>query len=368
MKRNLSIVLMILLLISLTACSSNQPPVDTEGEAKTPAPEEKIIITGADLGEKDIYISDIMKLPFVEKEVVSVNSAGNENKFTVKGALLTEILKTLGKDQKELSSIRLVAGDGYMMEVPSEVLAIRDIIIAYEVDGAPLEEKAKPARVIIPGERAMYWVRNLIKIEILEAREALALSSLFVFETALKNIEQHDYTYYESLDKAVVGGDLFKDMTIKGAQDTVYMKAVDGLERNEKAEIFDKGYIKFTGVETPAFVSPDIPKGMHVKDILWLSKGDIGYIFFDNAIGYVQKSKIDDREGIKLEEVFSEVSMEDSAVYLFTAVDGYEIEITKEDISKGILFLGDSGEVSVMFDGLPKNTSVRGLLSIKALN
>jgi hypothetical protein len=354
-------------LISLTACSSNQPPSDTGGNTQAPAENEKIVITGADIGEKDVFISDIMKLPSFEKEVVSVNSAGNENRFTVKGALLSDILKTLGKDQKTLSSIRLVAGDGYMMEVPSEVLAIRDIIIAYEMDGQPLEEKTRPARVIIPEERAMFWVRNLIKIEILEAREALALSTLFILETAIQNIEQHDYTYYESLDKAIVAGDLFKDMVINGSGDTVYMKAVDGLEKNEKVEVFKKGYIKFTGVEAPAFVSPDIPKGMYVKDILWLSKGDIGYFSFERGLDYLSLNKIEDREGIRLQEIFQEVFMVDSEVYLFTAADGYVVEINKEDISKGILFLRDSGEVSVMFEGLPRNTTVRDLLSIQGL-
>ena len=54
-----------------------------------------------------------------------------------------------------------------MIEVPHEILAARDIIFAYEIDGKPLAEKAKPIRAVLPEERAMYWVRNLKTVEIL---------------------------------------------------------------------------------------------------------------------------------------------------------------------------------------------------------
>jgi hypothetical protein len=367
MKRFLCVVLAVMLLLSLAACSPKQPQAETGVEGDALPAGEKITIVSADSSEKDIFIADIMKLPVTEKEVISVNSAGNENKFTVKGALLSDVLRTLGMDQKSLSSIRLVAGDGYMMEVPPEVLAARDIIIAYEIDGEPLQEKTRPARIIIPEERAMYWVRNLVKIEILQARKALSLIRLLFLETALQNFEQHDYTYYESLDKAVTAADFFRDIAMEGSSDTVHMKAVDGLEKNEKTEVFENGYIKITGVDTPAFVSPEIPKGMYVKNILWFAKSDTGYISYTNASGYFPTSKVDDREGIRLSDVFSEVSMDDGEAYLFTAIDGYSIEIEKEDIAKGLIFLRDSGEVSVMFEGLPKNTSVRGLLSVETV-
>lgn len=353
--------LLIILLLCLSACASSE----TGGQADSSADDEKIIITGGDIGENEILIAEIMKLPVIAKEVTSVDSAGDESTFAIKGALFSDVLGTLGMEQKTLSAIRLVAGDGYMIEVPPEILAVREIIIAYEIDGKPLEEKTKPARLIIPEERAMYWVKNLVKIEILEARETLSLSRLLFMETAFQNMEQHDYTYYDSLDKAVSASDLFKNIPVEESIETVFMKAVDGLEKNEKAEVFDQGYIKFTGVDIPAFMSPDIPKGMYVKDILWLAKGDTGYISGVKALDHFPKVQVDDREGVKLSDLFNEVSMADGESYLFTALDGYNIEIDGGDIARGLIYLRDGGVVSVMFEGLPKNTSVKDLLSIE---
>jgi len=365
-EKSLLAILIFLLLCSAFACSPNQPP--TGNGAGAPAAGEKIILTGAGAEEKEILISEIRRLPLVEKEVVLVRKGGSEEKFTVKGPLLADLLQTLGKDQKSLSGIRLIAGDGYMIEVPTEILANRDIIMAYEIGGQPLEEGDKPVRIIIPEERGMYWVKNLVQIDILAARETLPLTKLIILNTAVHNLAQHNYEYHGSMDKAVAAADLFKDQVPAGSLDTVYMKAADGLEKNEKTDVFTIGYIKFTGADSPAFVSPDIPRGMQVKGLLWLSKGDIGYLSMGSAGGYFPKAAAGDREGVKLSDLFAEVSMEESAAYLFTAADGYNIEINKEDIGRGYLLISEGGEVSVWFDGLPGYTAVKGLLSIESKN
>ena len=102
----------------------------------------------------------------VNKDVVSVSSSGEETEMNVSGGLLGELLEIHGISQIELNGIRVTAVDGYSMEIPSEVLKNRDIILAYEIDGKPLLEKNRPVRIIIPGERAMYWVSAVSTIEI----------------------------------------------------------------------------------------------------------------------------------------------------------------------------------------------------------
>lgn len=251
-----------------------------------------------------------------------------------------------------------------MMEVPKEVLEARDIILAYEINGEPLHEKTKPIRAIVPGERSMYWVRNLVKIEILEAATAEAVSKLMFLESVVSSMEEHDYTYYESIDKAV----LCKKLPLPEEDDTVYLKSSDGLDKNEKAEVFlNEGYIKITGEASPAYLSPNLPKGMHVKELLWVGKADVGILSVEQGLKYFTPVQKGEAEGILITDIFQEVDMADSEKYLFTAVDGYEVEISKDDLAKGVVFIKDSGEVTVMFDGLPKNTTVKGLVTITAL-
>ena len=360
MKRSRVLILLSLVFILLfsAACGSKEPATNGENGA---GEEEAILIAGEELGEHKITVAELKELTPVERDVVSVNSSGNENEYSVKGALFSEVLEDLGLNQKELNAIRFVAGDGYMMEVPKEVLAARDIILAYEINGEPLQERTKPIRAIVPEERSMYWVRNVVKIEILEAATAEPVSKLMILESVVSSMEQQDYTYYESIDKAV----LCKELPLPEAGETVYLKSSDGLDKNEKAEVFlNEGYIKITGEANPAYLSPNLPKGMHVKELLWVGKADVGILSAAQGLKYFTPVQKDGVEGILLTDILQEVDMADSEKYLFAAADGYEVEISKDDLAKGLVYIKDSGEVTVMFDGLPKNTTVKNLLTI----
>ncbi|HZK24793.1 MAG TPA: molybdopterin-dependent oxidoreductase [Oscillospiraceae bacterium] len=360
MKKNLFLLSLVLLLLFTAACGSNQPAPG--GGEDTPQGEEAIVIAGSELGEHKITVAELKELTPVEKEVVSVSSSGEENEYSVKGALFADVLAELGLQQKELSAIRFIAGDGYMMEVPQEVLAARDIILAYEIDGEPLQEKTKPLRAIVPEERSMYWVRNLVKIEILEAAVAEPLSKLMFLETVTSTMEQQDYTYYESTDQAV----LCSELPLPDAGETVYLKASDGLDKNEKAAVFlEEGYIKVTGEAKPLYLSPNLPKGMHVKEILWLAKAEVGIFSVEQGLKYFTVTVKDGEEGIALTDILAEVQLAASEQYLLTAADGYEVEISKADLAQGLVYVRDSGEITVIFEGLPKNTTVKSLLAIE---
>lgn len=360
-KRKILFAAVMMIVLLLAGCAGSQGEQMQE-EQQPVADTNAITLAGEDLGEVTVLVSDMKKMTAVTRDVVAVDSSGDENPFAVKGALLDDVLATVGKKQRELGALRFVAGDGYMIEVPHEILAARDVILAYEINGEPLQERTRPVRAVIPEERAMYWVRNLIRIELLAAGKAMPIEKLFLLDSAVATMQLHDYTYYEAVDKAVSAGDLFAGVT---EGDTVCMKSSDGLEKNEKSEVFASGYLKVTGEEVPAFVSPDLPKGMYVKDILWLSKAQTGYFSVAEGFGYFTLVQQDGQEGIALSEILAEVGMADSPAYLFTASDGYSAEIAQADIEKGVLYLNESGEPAVYFAGLPKNTNVKGLLSIE---
>ncbi|NLM51587.1 MAG: molybdopterin-dependent oxidoreductase [Firmicutes bacterium] len=366
MKKKHLVIFMALLLLILSACSSNKGASDSELNTQPVDESGEIVITGTDLGEKVISVAEIRQLDSVTRDVVSVDSGGNEDRYQVKGALFADILELFGKKQQDLNGVRLIAGDGYMIEVPAEILAAREIIFAYEIDGKPLEEKTKPIRVVIPEERAMYWIRNLVKVEILEAREKQALTKLFLLESFVSTLETQDYTYYDAVDQAVICSDLFTPEVLPEQADTVYLKSSDDFEKNEKFEVFTQGYLKITGADAPAFVAPDLPKGMHVKDILYLACGQVGYFSATEGVEYFTLSSFEDITGIGVSDLLDEVNMAAGSKYLFTATDGYSVEIDAADMEKGVIYLNND-EVTVAFDGLPKNTRVKGLLSIEVL-
>ena len=134
--------------------------------------------------------------------------------------------------------------------------------------------------------------------------------------------------YYDSVDQAILAVDFFESQDNSVEVDAVFLKAVDGLERVETVEIFDEAYIKITGEGAPAFLGPDMPSGMRVKELMFFAKGEVGVLCLEKALSYFDIVEKAGREGIDLAQVFEEVKMTESDAYLFTAIDGYEVEIT----------------------------------------
>jgi hypothetical protein len=317
---------------------------------------------------KDAVISmdDIMKLNVVERKVTAVPKEGEEkSERSVKGIILDDLFqKYLGTAQKDLFAIKFVAGDGYAIEVEKDLLQTRKIVLAYEVDGKPLKDKDKPLRSIVPDVFEMYWVKNLVKIEVIEEREQSQINSIILMETRISSIPDQEYKYLQNTDRAVRISDLLLGSGDEKDPEVVFIKSVDGLEKNENPGIFTGALIKYTGEDSPQFTSLDIPLGMWVKKILFFNYGNFSYFSVSRGLESFEKSGIEGRTSIKLSDVFSNCGIADAQKYIFKAVDGYTVEIEKGSIASGYLYKGDDGLPAVFFEGLPKNTSVKDLLSI----
>ncbi len=352
-KNNLLLKILILTVLLVTSIS-----------IITLAAEDKLVITGF---EKDMEISvaELKELPVIEKTVVSVNSSGSESEYTITGALFSDLLKNYGKSQQNLKAIRLVAGDGYAIDVDETILKNREIILGYLYNGQPIEERYQPVRSVIPEERAMYWVKNLVKIEIVDFVKPLQSSSIYFLETAITKVNQTEYTYYDSVDMAVKVSELVEKISLTNSSRAVGMVAADGFEKSEETAIFDDGYLKVTGDYAPMFISPDIPKGMYVKSLLFVNYGDSAICSTTQALEVLENITVDENNGIKISRLFKKTGLLPAEKYIFKAVDGYEVEILAADIDKGIIYLDEKGRVRSYFQDLPKNTSVKFLYSIE---
>ena len=323
----------------------------------------------SNLKEQDITISveELKELPVVEKDVTSVDSSGDEDDYFVKGALLSDLLESKGASKADLKAIRLIAGDGYSIDIPEPVLKNRQIILAYEVNGKPLPEGIKPVRVIIPEERAMYWIKNLTKINIVEMVKSVEVNSLVFLETAISEVEKVDYTYYESEDKAVNAANLADSIGVSTDKRTVSFRAADGYEKDEEVDIFREGYLKITGDHAPMFLSPDIPKGMYVKDVLFVNYGSTSLCSVKQATDVFESSTIDGTEGITLAAIVKEAGLISASNYILTAVDGYSVEVSSSDLENGIVYLEDGEMVRCAFSELSKKYWVKNLYKIEPM-
>lgn len=358
MKKILVMMMLMVICISLiSGCS--QPAENTEvgGEALT--------ISG--LADEDIIISieEVISHNPVTADVTAIDSAGNEEEYSVKGTLFNDLLASYEISQKDLYAIRLVAGDGYQIEVPFEVLSARDVILAYEINGEPLDEATQPLRAIVPDERAMYWVRNLLKIEILESSEHNKATRVILMETAFNQIEQEDYTYYESTDKAIKISELMTAFGMDTPIETVSFVAVDGLEKNETGEIFKNSYLKVTGEDVPLFLSPDMPKGMYIKNILFCTISDTVFMSGRKAIEKYETIALDDGTGIYITEIFEDVDFDTTGTYFITSADGDGIEVSSDELLSGIIMVNSEGGFDIQVSEDEKIFTIKDVLCIE---
>ena len=75
------------------------------------------------------------------------------------------MLEQYGAAQTDFEQIRFRGVDGYAITVDDEILSSRKLMLAIEDGGEALRAEDGPVRRGVRGERAMYWVRQLIQIE-----------------------------------------------------------------------------------------------------------------------------------------------------------------------------------------------------------
>ena len=358
----IAIIALLMTALLLAGCADGTGKDDIESAG----PPDEVLTIIWQGKETEIAISEIMGLDIVEMEAATIDSENNDSTRLVKGILLKDLLEQyLAVELSDIYSIRFTAGDGYAMEVPPEVIKERDIILAYEMYGEPLEEKKKPLRVVIPDERTMYWVGNLAKIDLIEDREIKEITGMVFIDSLVKVLEAQDYDYHGSIDKAVLAADLLMEFREKQEQDFITMLSSDGIEKKEEKEIFKNGYFKITGDGAPAFIDPELISGMWVKNIFTLFYGQTAYVSALQSIEMFENIKSDGNNGIYLDNIIEKTGLIQSDNYILRALDGYTIEISSENIGKGLIYIDERQQLNVYFKDLEDSCLIKDLLSIE---
>ena len=262
-KRILAAVLAVMLLsaaaVSFTACGG--PDLSAEELAVN----DDAVITLHGLEEEDIEISvaELKELDSVTEKAEATRSNGEVVSVDATGPLLDTILEKYGAEKSDFNTIRFYAEDGYSIAMPSDIIEDSDIIIAYYDGGAPITDENGPVRVGVTGQRAMYWVRMLTRIDFeTGTSSAMTPSELVMLDSALPQLTEQSITVKGEQIYAVSTYDLISaygdinDNTIWNA----YLKATDGLSKNETKQNFIKSYIRTSGEGSPEFTGPDLPE------------------------------------------------------------------------------------------------------------
>lgn len=369
MKKYLQTSLLLLLLLpTLFLCGCGAEPGREQLQNEAAAYDgDTILIRG--LGEEDDFeltVAQLMELEMVTKSVAADMADGTQVKVKITGPLLETLLQQYGRSQKDFTLVRFSAADKYSIAVPAEILKNQAIILGLVDRGRALTEDERPVRVVVPGERAMYWVRRLTCIDFETGATAALCRKIFFLETAAQSLPQEDYAYYESLDKVIKTRDLigkYADID-DAALKNVFMHAGDGLYKNERTQDFLSGYLKITGQDTPRFLSPELPQGMHVRDLLHISYGDTAFFSLDQALQVFHAAANVPPGSVAYTDLVKQVGTVKANCCRLVAADGAALELENSRMAQAYFYPGEDGSVSFAA-GSPGGPTLEGLLSLE---
>ncbi|MDY0016621.1 MAG: molybdopterin-dependent oxidoreductase [Candidatus Delongbacteria bacterium] len=311
-------------------------------------------------GEKEITVkvSELSNsFDPLNTDVISINSSGEENKMNVTGVPLREVLRSNGIDLTSFNSVRPVSGDGYSIEIPEDILKKREVLLAYKIDGEPINEKSKPVRIIVPDERAMYWARNVVKIELLNKKESVETGKIVFLETAYKNLEQTKYMYQDSFDPAVKLSELLSKYGSTSGNE-LYFVSRDGLKRTETKENALVSLIKISGNASPLFLSPDLPGGMFIKEIALFKHDNICFFSLESFQNTTESTD----GSLNINEIMKKTEIGESEIYQISSLDGIKTKVSAKDLEGSKITLKDGIYSLIFSDG---SKTVNNILSIE---
>ena len=240
-----------------------------------PVAEEELRIAITGLPGGDLFVTNGQlrgDYETTEVDTISVNSKGTEKQVHAKGVLLETILQKHGASLAGFDRATATASDGYMITIPGEVLHGRDILIAFETNG-----EAIAPRFVVPGERAMYWVKLLTEI----ALEGAAPETPVTEEISLSELVERlrdravGYDYHGDACKALPIALLLEELHA-GEAEVVTIKSADGLTKTEKYDVFAAQLLVLEGTaDAPVYTGEGLPAGMRVKNVASIQIGGV---------------------------------------------------------------------------------------------
>lgn len=352
MKKLLSFMLSVLLLVAvLTGCNSknagvpastNMPEASTSNAKGFALKDDaKLDIKGAGI-DLPLTAEDMLAREMETRTCKTVNSAGEVTETTITGFSLNKLLEENGVNIADVASINFGASDGYTMSAPADVYAQSEVYIILNQDGDNLSYP----RSAIPEQRTMYWVRDLIKIELTTGSEAASIEAVVghisIFREAVTQMEGEKLNNRGFEVNSFSMQKYFEKFMSAVPTAPVTMKALDGFEKTETAEIFLTNYVTLeaeTGTEgnLPLYFSETISDGMRVKQLDAVISGSDA-IYFGHEIS--------------VPELFKLVGMGEADTYDFIASDGFTTQIPKAALEFGKIYLDETeGFVRASFEG-----------------
>lgn len=356
-KKFLLIFCLFLVALAAAACGADEADLSINDDAT-------ILIHGLMPEDFEISMAELKEYEIVTESAVATRYNGEEIKVKITGALLNTLLADYGYKQTDFKTIRFYGNDGYAIALDSNVLQNDDIIIGYYDGGKPIDAENGPFRSVVPGERAMYWVRMLYQIDFENGEGAENVEKVIFVDEAANVIGTSDYN--GTTDQAIAAKSLVDKYAAAETAERVFMLAADGLQKDELAANFLPAYLKLSGEHAPMFTAPNLPEGMNVNEFIVIHYGKTAFFSLQSALNSLSLTGYDEYEGVAFSDILKKVGSMGADSYLFTAADGNTAVYEFTELSNSLFFLNDEGQV-VFVPGVADDAPLVGVISIEPL-
>ena len=157
MKRFIVLFITVILLC-MCACGTDDIDISEYSDAE-------IVFEG--ISDEPVYIT-VKQLKSMDCHTVKTKSTSDKiGVVKATGVWLSDILSEYELEQADFSCITVYGTDEYSAPLYNDFLKENRIMLAFGIDGQPLDEDSAPVRIIIPESDSAYWPRmvNRIKFE-----------------------------------------------------------------------------------------------------------------------------------------------------------------------------------------------------------
>lgn len=155
MKR-LTILLLVLTVVLLSACASSTPAPATQSAASGST--QGLVVSGG-ATSKSFTRADLEAMPAVQSAFKNV---------TYKGVTVTELVKAAGFDPAGVKAVKAVASDGFTINYDTSQVLAPDVIVAYATDSGELTAADGAFRMVLPKAEGKLNVRMLTELQVIQ--------------------------------------------------------------------------------------------------------------------------------------------------------------------------------------------------------
>lgn len=154
MKR-LTILVLVLSLVLLSACAStNNPAAQDAADTTTPS----LAVSGGEIS-KSYTRADLEALPARQAVFMEV---------TYRGVTISTLIQDAGFDPALVKAIKAVASDGYTVNYDTSQVLVDEVILAYTRKDGELSEEDGAFRMVLPGAEGKLNARMLVELQVIQ--------------------------------------------------------------------------------------------------------------------------------------------------------------------------------------------------------